>query len=539
MRAVLVLLSLVLAGCASVQTDGDPILDVEAPVDPCVSVASLAAPTGIAAVPGPGPGMATVTWQPVDGAARYVIYRDGEPVLLGNTLAFGDHGSRSYKVAAIDACGLEGPASAAVTSLALPGAEALKVGVTPLGRADGSQTRAYPVLDADGNVTGNATWRIVTGTGNCCENYVITTPTGRIVDFGGTFLHYSDDEGLTWSTVGAITPYLNGEGALVTGPQGDIAAVGWDPYTGDRLWAHKYVAADDQWYTQVMPLHQPFYDRAWTTILKGPFEIAGRVAPYIVLVESNFHGSSATVLLRSLDALHYAEVTDAALPTLREPSSGMPLLGADPDMDWMHPISQSPSRPLAPGFGLQQGSPTSLPGSTPCTWRLVHEDGSHSCPGVPLADLPRHQPLLVDGAGNIHHFLVESKQFTYRMMPLDGDWVEQTFVLPEGATMRAHDQKVNAVLDTAVFAMHVNLPEGRTGDYLYRFVNITTTPVLQEIKQVGAADTGSDSGLGGDRRFDFMTVGMLPDGRAVLSFTDDEFHPPALAIEQPAQQSPP
>lgn len=533
MRAVLLVLVLMLAGCTVAQ---EPETDPP-PADACGDGAPPA-PAGLTTVPGPGPGMATVLWQPVQAdppVRSYTIHRDGTPFPLGNTLAFGDHGSATYEVTAIDACGHESQKSEKVSGTPLPG-QAAAAATAALAGADGSQLREWPVFAADGTrpgaAAGNHTWRVVTGTGNCCENYVVTTPTGRIVDFGGTFLHYSDDEGQSWHTVQTPIPYLTGEGAVVTGPQGDILAVGWSPYTGDQLWSHKYVAADDQWFYQTMPLHQPFYDRAWTTVLKGPFQIGGRTAPYVVLVESNFHGGAATVLLRSLDGLHYAEVTDSALSLATEATRALPALGHDPDMDWMHPISQSPSRPLAPGWGLQQGSPRSVPGGTECTWRLVHEDGSHSCPAAPLDDLPRNQPLYVDGQGNLHHFEVGREEFTYRMMPAGGEeWIENTYLLPEGATMRVHDQKVHAGLDTAVFAMHVNL-EDATGDFLYRFRNVTSSPVLEKVMQVGGADSGSDSGLGGSRRYDFMTVGMLPDGRAVLSFTDEEFHPPALAIEQ-------
>lgn len=66
----------------------------------------------------------------------------------------------------------------------------------------------YPAYDygKDGVASGDdrtatATWRVVQATGNCCENYVTTSREGRLYDFGGTYVNYSDDRGVTWSSV--------------------------------------------------------------------------------------------------------------------------------------------------------------------------------------------------------------------------------------------------------------------------------------------------------------------------------------------------
>ena len=82
-------------------------------------------------------------------------------------------------------------------------------------------------------------WRVVEATGNCCENYVTTTREGRLLDFGGTYVNFSDDRGLTWNQVRPLTPLVNGEGTIVLAPGGDVLGVGWDPYSGDHLQACK------------------------------------------------------------------------------------------------------------------------------------------------------------------------------------------------------------------------------------------------------------------------------------------------------------
>src|SRR5688500_9108315 len=56
-------------------------------------------------------------------------------------------------------------------------------------------------------------WRVVDATGNCCENYLTTDHRGRLYDFGGKYVNYTDDRGLTWKSVQPLTPLYNGEGA--------------------------------------------------------------------------------------------------------------------------------------------------------------------------------------------------------------------------------------------------------------------------------------------------------------------------------------
>jgi hypothetical protein len=85
-----------------------------------------------------------------------------------------------------------------------------------------------PTAQDDRHAT--TTWRVIHDTGNCCENYVTATPSGRLLDFGGTYINYTDDRGLTWHQVQPLTPLVNGEGGIVVGLNGDVLGVGWDPY---------------------------------------------------------------------------------------------------------------------------------------------------------------------------------------------------------------------------------------------------------------------------------------------------------------------
>ena len=72
-------------------------------------------------------------------------------------------------------------------------------------------------------------WRVVDATGNCCENYLTSDHRGRLYDFGGSYVNYTDDRGLTWKSVRPLTPLQNGEGAIAMAPGGDVVGVQWDP----------------------------------------------------------------------------------------------------------------------------------------------------------------------------------------------------------------------------------------------------------------------------------------------------------------------
>src|SRR5687768_4082068 len=120
-----------------------------------------------------------------------------------------------------------------VRGVELPGLPAQVVKITPP-----VSTATYSTLDY-GNPkktgderSGTTNWRIVKETGNCCENYLTVTAQGRLFDFGGSYLNYSDDRGLTWNSVRPLEPLVNGEGAVALAPDGDVVGVEWDPYSG-------------------------------------------------------------------------------------------------------------------------------------------------------------------------------------------------------------------------------------------------------------------------------------------------------------------
>ncbi|MCA1824778.1 MAG: hypothetical protein LC640_11080, partial [Frankia sp.] len=169
-------------------------------------------------------------------------------------------------------------------ALSAPPANGLPTTLTKL--SDQPKTISYARYDAKGKRAGSVKWRVTTAGGNCCEVLVTSTRTGRLVEFGGTYPVFSDDHGRSWTEVAPAVPSTSrvpnpgprkiagGEGTVVMAPGGDIVGVGWDPYSGDRLQPFLYDAASKTWVYSEHPLHEPFYDREWMAVAKGPFTIA-------------------------------------------------------------------------------------------------------------------------------------------------------------------------------------------------------------------------------------------------------------------------
>ena len=157
---------------------------------------------------------------------------------------------------------------------ATPPPTGLELTVTPV--AVPSSLRQFAVYDAAGTLLRSDTFRVTSAGGNCCEKYVATAASGRLLELGGGYPHFSDDGGVTWHAAVPPVPLVGGEGAITAAPNGDLVGTAWDLYTFDRLVAYKYTAADGTWRYHETPVKGPFFDRPWVTVVKGPVHDAGR-----------------------------------------------------------------------------------------------------------------------------------------------------------------------------------------------------------------------------------------------------------------------
>jgi hypothetical protein len=405
-----------------------------------------------------------------------------------------------------------------------------------------TEVRGYPATEA-GGAAFDAQWRVIRGLGNCCETYLTTDGNGRLFDYGGNYINFSDDRGETWREARPPEDMLGGEGAIVAGPNGDIYGVGWDPYTGDTLISMRYSAQTQKWQTARMPLHSPFYDREWISYVPGPIEIDGDTFPFVIFVKGGF--PSKEEWLYSTDGLTYASVSSKALESEVNGSVKEPVaVQASPAFDVIQANGNMGLTPL--GNGKAIAAPDS---SFASEYHLLRPDLSWT--GYSFPDGIAGQ-IHTDSRGRLHNVVADDEpetgetgnRFEYRMSEDGGRTFRAVKVkLPAGFRLRDYDFRVNGALGVAVVGMRA-AKSGASGggggtsgilerDLLYKIDVRGGQPALLRSYDVGLGDlvTGA-SAASTDPRFDFESVVLFPDGRAGISFMDSETGgQPAIAVE--------
>lgn len=402
----------------------------------------------------------------------------------------------------------------------------------------------YRVLDAKGKPKGTAAWRVTTAGGNCCEVLVAATRDGRLIEFGGSFPAVSKDQGRTFTEIRPLTPPTSdfddsaprqaggGEGTVVMAPGGDVVGVTWDPYSGDRLQSFFYSAADKKWFYGEMPLHEPFYDREWVAVAKGPFTIRGTTAPWVSMVLSNF---SRKVILMSTDGVNYFTPNNADLQSLTGGTQTRLLTGpADPDLDYMQGHSETRIVPVPGGGALSLASV----GSASCATQYLEADGSWSC--YEAEGFTVEGALHADSRGWLHDVAVEGDEVSYRISRNGGkSWATKTFSIPGGVTsVESFDFKAHGKLGLTAIALHVLKDDELHQDMVMRLDTRSGSPRLVETYLVGKGDMRFTSGLDvsglienkKSNRFDFASVAILPDGAIAVAFVDKKHDDPATAV---------
>ena len=380
-----------------------------------------------------------------------------------------------------------------------------------------------------GPVDGTAEWRVVEQTGNCCENYLTSTAGGRLIDFGGTYLNFSDDAGATWFRVDPGRPMMGGEGAVVTAPNGDILGVGWDVYSGDTLFSVKYEAASGTWRWRMMPLHTPFYDREWIGVVPGPFALPGAgTVPWVSFVRGGYPSKEAW--LYSTDGLTYTNASSKFVESAvnqRVDSPLVPTLG--PMADEIQGNTNMGLMPLGGGRALAApevpfGEWTYLNPET-LTW------SPYEFPGEPAAGVYQS-----DSTGLLHNVVRREGGYDYRVSRDGGaSWQGTGVTLPAKHAIEEIDLRVSGADGVGVVAIHGHdSSDEQDQDLLYKFDTGTGRPVLLRRYDIGRGDVNGTSGVQETgNRFDFDTITLLPGGRVAMSFYDASTEgTPAVAVER-------
>ena len=426
----------------------------------------------------------------------------------------------------------------------VPGAPAQVVAYEPPTRIERYEMTAFGRSpSARDDETRKVKFLVAERTGNCCENYLTASSRGRLFDIGGRYINFTDDSGTSWESVQPQAPLVNGEGTITMGLGGDVLGIQWDPYSGDHLQSYKYDAVGESWQYLESPLHTPFYDRPWLSVVPGEFTdpLNGEV-DYVAFVDGYPHTGT---LLYSTDGLTYARASSPFVDEGQEDAvtSWIPTKKS-PELDWIQPNSNSPIIPLGGGRAL--APPAAFGGGQ---WSILNPETLRWAPFT-LPNGGLNGRYLVDSKGRIHNLLNATEGFEYRISTNGGrSWSSTHVPLPEGSASTGglqYDFRVNGKLGIAAVGLHVqNGATNSDNDLLYRIDVSGNKPRAVALYRIGLGDVNaSSSGPPNDIRFDFATVVILPNGKLATSFLDTttagvyhlaepaiERMGPALAIE--------
>jgi hypothetical protein len=451
---------------------------------------------------------------------------------------------RSLAAAAAAAALAAAPAAASGT-VPVPGPTVTYPGTVSVFHAPVA-IRSYPVYDAAGRPIGSARWRTTGAGDNCCEDYVTTTSSGELVTFGGTYPMFSKNDGRTWYEVKPPTPLVNGEGAIVAGPGGNLYGIGWDFYSGDHLQAFRYDSGSRTWTVSEVPVKEPFYDRPWITVARGPFTINGQTFPDLVLVRGG--GFVKDPELASRDGLQFTNLTSPAVDeqSTRPVTVHIPVV-RNSLADYWQPHPWAGTIPLNGGGLLQitqpnDGDLASCPVSV-----LDRPTGKWHCTTLNLPGLANWQSsgeiccqLRQDSRGWLTD-VVPNAAGTALLLYLSKDggatWSQPlTLTPPRGKSLEAdnlYDVAVNGRLGIAAVSARFDLPNGDGQDMVFRVDIANPRPRLVETYLVGKGDiqTGNNVSGSAGSRMDYASVAILPSGAVVASFDDSTTHmPPETAV---------
>ena len=424
-------------------------------------------------------------------------------------------------------------------------------GATPHAVALPVRTYTYAAFDRHGH-RGTATWRTSPAGGNCCETYVTATPSGRVVESGGTYPWYTTDEGRHWYEVKFDIPDQNdngptvagGEGASVVGAGGVVYGATWDAYSGDHLQAYRYTPQTNTWQVADIVMKSPFYDRPWLTYAKGPYSLDGSKTKQILDVTGG--GITKDIDTLSPDGLDYSDPSYFSNEESQASTATMHIkVARNPDADWWQPHPGTGTLPLTAGGVLRFFNTDDLTGERPCDIaRLNPADSSWQCVKIPGATF---QPGIVrqDSRGYLTNvYSVDNGAALMLATSRDGGahW-RTTKLTPPGPARHLETPSLfnvvaNGRLGQAVVSARFDNAAGLGQDVVFRVDTAKPKPQRLETYLLGKGDlnTANDvSGSLGDR-FDYESVALLPDGRIAVTFDDSTCKQPST--RNPAHHGP-
>ncbi|HIO95102.1 MAG TPA: hypothetical protein EYN46_07070 [Candidatus Poseidoniales archaeon] len=386
--------------------------------------------------------------------------------------------------------------------------------------------------------------------GNCCEHYLAGTKEGWILNFGGEYPTWSEDRGHTWQeyrpTILAQVGCLEwkptvpgqeglGEGSIVQATNGDIISMGWFPYPSssgaDQFYAFFYDAGDEEWSWCYNRTPEPFYDRSWQVEVVGP--ISGGIygnGEWASLVISNFWHQVQNIGGQiSTDGLNYDYFgfpdRDSNLDVM---TVDLNMSDLGPEWDFTKPHKEMRSFPV-PSGGLYfpnyfvNGDDAFL--DTDLEWWKATTVGGNSLPS---------EYCSFDSSAALHCVVKDNNTHLTHLLSWDGGetWLNQTYELTNDATeIEEWEFHANGDLDLFILNVRYQSSEGPDIDVAWHVREYSEDLYPDSKTFLGQGDLDSTSGAGADIRFDFASMGILPDGGAFIAYHDSSDDDPLFGVE--------
>ena len=411
--------------------------------------------------------------------------------------------------------------------------------------------RDFTVGDPFLNATwGNASWTVYGNEhgGNCCEHYLAATKEGWILNFGGEYPTWSEDRGRTWqewrptilSQFGCLLPKPTvpgqeglGEGSIVQATNGDLIAMGWFPYPStsgaDQFYAFLYDAEDQDWSWCYNRPPEAFYDRSWQVEVTGPISSIYGSGPWASIVISNFwHQVANRGGQISTDGLNYQNFDfpdrDASLDVM-EVDLDFDELGVE--WDYTKPHKEMRAFPVPSGglyFPDYFDNDVDAYLDTSLSWWAATNSNGSSLPS---------QYCSFDSSTALH-CVTAGGTVLQHMLSWDGGltWENQTYNLSGVATeLEEWEFHANGEHDLFVLNVRYQSAEGPDVDVAWHVREYSESLVPDMKTYLGQGDLDSTSGAGNDIRFDFASMGILPDGGAFIAYHDSTDPDPLFGVE--------
>ena len=390
--------------------------------------------------------------------------------------------------------------------------------------------REFTTIDVATNETTTTDWAVFLRAqgGNGAEHYLATTSKGWIMNLGGEYPTWSEDRGKTWQDYRPITEPVDGlgEGAIIETPDGNVVANSWYPYTGDKLYSYFLDTNSHQWtWAPNRPL-AVFYDRSWQAVVPGPITAFEGTTPWASLIVSNFWSSSDVGYIVSQDGVAYT--------AWEHPSRAQGSVSFDLDFepgimwDFLTPHREMDATPIPTGGLLMPnhfGPGESAYLDTNLIWRVYTPPSGVSIPAP---------HLVIDSTGALHSVGRNGNILTYHMS-VDGgrSWASRDFTWGENQ-IDEWEFQADGAHELAVVNMRVEVQEDGESvdkDIIFHIRDYKESLEPDTITLIGQGDADATSGLGNDFRFDFASLGILPDGGVVVAFQDSTDIDPLFAVE--------